>query len=106
MEFLLDVLCTTAVDIIRSGEVAVKVSIIGPIYEIAICLTMQLQPKIGNADSFIRDSGHFLERIRNRSFAPDGILVSFVLASLFSMMPVGQTTAYKGSISCRHYNTI
>ena len=71
------------------------VSAIGsPTYHLAKYLTTLLNPFIGRTDSYIRDSTHFIEKIKNISLGPNDILVSFDVVSLFTMVPVNQALQY------------
>ncbi|KAJ8921269.1 hypothetical protein NQ315_013741 [Exocentrus adspersus] len=57
-------------------------------------LAKQLQPYIGQSETYIKDSAHFIEKIKNLGVAPNNILVSFNAVSLFTMVPVNETMNY------------
>ena len=68
------------------------VSAIGsPTYNIAKHLTTMIQPLIGQTDSYIRDSAHFIEKIAPLTVKPDDLLVSFDVVSLFTMVPIDES---------------
>jgi hypothetical protein len=63
-------------------------SIGSPCYALAGFLHNILAPLIGNMFSFVRNSEHFIELIKNISFQKEDILVSFDVESLFTNIPV------------------
>ncbi|GJQ68923.1 hypothetical protein Trydic_g6111 [Trypoxylus dichotomus] len=63
-----------------------------------ICVTRQRDvvsgmgnKQIGGKPSYIRDSAHFVEKLRKIQFNPDDILVSFDVVSLFTKVPLIDT---------------
>ena len=71
------------------------VSAIGsPTYNIAKHLTKLLEPYIGQTDTYIRDSTHFIEKIKDITLRPNDMLVSFDVVSLFTMVPINEALLY------------
>ncbi|KAG8178608.1 hypothetical protein JTE90_014199 [Oedothorax gibbosus] len=65
------------------------VSAIGsPTYLLSKHLANLLKPYIGLRDSYVRDSTHFVEKLKAIKIDPTDILVSFDEVSLFTMVPV------------------
>ncbi|GJQ78415.1 hypothetical protein Trydic_g22237 [Trypoxylus dichotomus] len=56
-------------------------------YPIAKHLTNRLQPYVGNTTSHIKDSAHFIDKIKTHMLKQTDLLVSFNVASLFTMVP-------------------
>ncbi|KAK9874835.1 hypothetical protein WA026_005651 [Henosepilachna vigintioctopunctata] len=65
------------------------VSAIGsPTYNLAKHLTRLLQPHVGQSVTFIKDSSHFIEKLKLINVRDTDILVSFDVVSLFTKVPV------------------
>ncbi|XP_068918321.1 uncharacterized protein [Tenebrio molitor] len=59
-----------------------------PTYNLAKYLAKHLQTYVGHTDSFVKNSLHFVESIRNVRLDTTDILVSFDVVSLFTNVPV------------------
>ncbi|GJQ76307.1 hypothetical protein Trydic_g2034 [Trypoxylus dichotomus] len=71
------------------------VSAIGaPTFLLVKHLTTLLQPYIGEKPSYIRDSAHFVEKLRKIRFNPGDILVSFDVVSLFTKVSLVDPLRY------------
>ena len=71
------------------------VSAIGsPTYKIAKHLSKLLQPFIGQTETFIKDSTHFIEKLKDIKLTPEDRLISFDVVSLFTKVPVEETLQY------------
>jgi len=60
----------------------------GHTYKIAKYLTTLLQPKLGNTDSFIKDSAHFVDKLHALTLSSGDVLVTFDVAFLFTMVHI------------------
>ncbi len=68
------------------------VSAIGsPTYKLAKYLTPVLGKLVGKSECYIKNSVHFVERIRSLKLDPSNLLVSFDVVSLFTNVPVDDT---------------
>ena len=68
------------------------VSAVGsPTYDLAKYLSSLLQPHIGQTDSYIKDSTHFISKIKDLVLEEDDLLLSFDVVSLFTKVPVKDT---------------
>ena len=63
----------------------------GPTYKLAQFLSKKLQPLTGKTTSFIKDSPHFIELIKDVRIGPEDLLVSFDVESLFTNVPLVDT---------------
>ena len=59
-----------------------------PMYLLASHLTKLISPMIGNSNSFIKDSSHFVQFIKDNKIKQDDVLVSFDVVSLFTKVPI------------------
>ena len=76
---------------IHKPEVPMRpiVSCIGsPTYKLAKELTRIISPLAGNNFAYVKDSGDFVEKIRNMQLSENDILVSFDVKSLFTQVPI------------------
>ena len=64
-----------------------------PTYRLAKELAGILTPLAGSTRSFIKNSAHFVERIRELDLEKDDCLVSFDVVSLFTKVPVDEAIA-------------
>ena len=65
------------------------VSAIGsPTYKLSKELARVLSPLAGHTNSFVKNSSHFAQRIRETTLNTDDIMVSFDVVSLFTKVPV------------------
>ena len=68
------------------------VSCIGsPSYQLSRHITSLISPLAGKTDSYVRNSRHFVEVMRNLRVEEDEVLVSFNVSSLFTTVPVDKT---------------
>jgi hypothetical protein len=68
------------------------VSAIGsPTYNVSRYLATLLKPLVGQTDSFILNSSHFVQKLPNFQLSPGDILVSFDVESLFTKVPIMDT---------------
>jgi hypothetical protein len=51
-------------------------------------LQIILSPQAGKSDSFVKDSGHFIELLKSVNLRGQDILVSFDVVNLFTNVPV------------------
>lgn len=73
------------------------ISAIGsPICTLAKHLTKFLQPSIRLTDSQVRDSVHFLRKLKGLMLDPGNVLISFDVVSLFMMIPLQEVLGYLG----------
>jgi len=49
-----------------------------------------LSPLVGNIDSFIKDSKHFVDLIKDDKYEPKDMTVSFDVISLFTKIPLNE----------------
>ena len=61
-----------------------------PTYELAKHLAKVLGPLVGKTDSFIKDSSHFVELIKDEKLEPKDIILSFDVVSLFTKIPLDE----------------
>ncbi|KAK4885351.1 hypothetical protein RN001_001622 [Aquatica leii] len=54
-------------------------------------VTKQLQPYAEEAESYVKNASHFIERIKDITLEPGHMLVSFDVVSLFTNVPVDET---------------
>jgi len=66
-------------------------SINAPTHLLAKYLLKILNPLVGNTDSYIKNSQHFLEKLSQIDIDPNNTLVSFDVVSLFTNVPVDKT---------------
>ena len=66
-------------------------SIGSPTYNAAKHISKQLAEHVGNSDSFVRDSRHFVSLIKDLKLSEDDLLVSFDVESLFTKVPIPET---------------
>ncbi|XP_072395107.1 uncharacterized protein [Diabrotica undecimpunctata] len=66
-------------------------SIGSPTQPLAKFLANQLQPYAEEADSYVKNAGHFIERIKDVTLDPGHLLVSFDVVSLFTNVPVEES---------------
>ncbi|MGR8252493.1 reverse transcriptase domain-containing protein, partial [Escherichia coli] len=59
-----------------------------PTYRLAKHLSSLLQPLVGKTTSFVKDSRHFVEILKDLQLQPDELLVSFDVVSLFTNVPL------------------
>ncbi|KAL0870054.1 hypothetical protein ABMA27_006218 [Loxostege sticticalis] len=59
-----------------------------PTYDLAKHVAGVLQPLVGKTSSYVKDSMHFIELIKNISMEPGDIMVSFDVESLFTNVPL------------------
>ena len=57
-----------------------------PTYRLAKFFANKLNPLVGNTSSFIKDSPFFIEKIKNRHFNGNELLLSLDVVSLFTMI--------------------
>ncbi|XP_030762746.1 uncharacterized protein LOC115887456 [Sitophilus oryzae] len=62
-----------------------------PTYNLAKYLTTILQPKVGNTNSYVKDSTHFVQKLKDIKLEPSDIMVSFDVVSLFTRVPLGES---------------
>ena len=71
------------------------VSAIGsPTYHLDKYLSGLLQPHIGQTSSFVKDSKHFVDKLKDIVIGPQDILVSFDVVSLFTNVPLQQALSH------------
>ena len=71
------------------------VSAIGsPTYHVAKHLSKLLQPHVGRAESHVKDSAHFIQKITRLHVEPEDILISFDVVSLFTKVPITESLEY------------
>ena len=78
---------------IHKPEVPLRpiVSCIGsPSYQLSKHIASLISPLAGKTDSYVRNSRHFVEVMRNVRVEEDEVLVSFDVSSLFTNVPVGE----------------
>ena len=46
---------------------------------------------VGNTDSFIKDSSHFVELIKDEKLEPKDMILSFDVVSLFTKIPLDES---------------
>ncbi|KAJ4448198.1 hypothetical protein ANN_10212 [Periplaneta americana] len=73
------------------GDPSIVNSIGSPTYALSKFLTSLLGPHVGKTNSYIRDSTHFIERLKTLVADPQDILVSFDVVSLFTKVPISNT---------------
>ncbi|XP_048001897.1 uncharacterized protein LOC125238587 [Leguminivora glycinivorella] len=59
-----------------------------PTYDLAKHVGSVLQPLVGGTSSFVKDSRHFIDILKEVTLEPDEIMVSFDVESLFTNVPV------------------
>ncbi|XP_046393594.1 uncharacterized protein LOC124161325 [Ischnura elegans] len=59
-----------------------------PTYHLAKYLAQSLQPHVGKTSSYVKNSAHFIDIIKNVSIKKSDILVSFDVVSLFTNIPI------------------
>lgn len=69
-----------------------------PTYRLAKYLTRLLQPFVGQTESFIKNSAHFVEKLGNITLRPNDIILSFDVVSLFTMVPVDESLTHLAEI--------
>jgi hypothetical protein len=69
-----------------------------PTYNIAKYLTTLLKPHIGKTSSYIKDSTHFIEKIKDLQLERDDLLVSFDVVSLFTNVPIKEVLQHIDSL--------
>ena len=75
------------------------VSAIGsPAYYVAKHMSKLLSPHIGQTESYLKDSKHFVQKIKDLYLEPGDILVSFDVVSLFTRVPVEESLDYISEI--------
>ena len=57
-----------------------------------------LAAHIGKTESFLKDSAHFIQKIKDLHLEPEDILVSFDVVSLFTRVPVDEFLNYISEI--------
>ncbi|XP_047989338.1 uncharacterized protein LOC125228720 [Leguminivora glycinivorella] len=62
--------------------------IASPTYDLAKHVASVLQPLVGKTSSFVKDSRHFVDILKDVKLEPDDIMVSFDVESLFTNVPV------------------
>jgi hypothetical protein len=62
--------------------------IASPTYDLAKHVASVLQPLVGGTSSFVKDSRHFVDILKDITLEPDDIMVSFDVESLFTNVPV------------------
>ena len=71
------------------------VSAIGsPTYALAKHLTFLLQPYIGQTDTYVKDSTHFISKIKDLTLEENDRLVSFDVVSLFTKVPLNDAMGH------------
>ena len=71
------------------------VSAIGsPTYLVAKFLASLLRPHVGQTESYIKDSAHFIQKIGDLHLEPEDLLISFDVISLFTKVPVQESLQY------------
>ncbi|XP_072392054.1 uncharacterized protein [Diabrotica undecimpunctata] len=66
-------------------------SIGSPLQPLARFLAEKLQPYAEEADSYVKNAGHFIERIKDVTLGPGHLLVSFDVVSLFTNVPINES---------------
>lgn len=75
------------------------VSAIGsPTYDLAKHLTSLLHPHIGQTETYVKDSTHFIEKIKHLELDENDTLVSFDVVSLFTKVPLNEAMEYISAI--------
>ena len=75
------------------------VSAIGsPTYDLAKHLTSLLQPYTGQTETYVKDSTHFIRKIKNLVLEENDRLVSFDVVSLFTKVPLNDAMEYISTI--------
>ena len=59
-----------------------------PTYHLAKYLAQSLQPHVGKTSSYVKNSAHFIDILKNVSIEKSDILVSFDVVSLFTNIPI------------------
>ena len=59
-----------------------------PTYKLLGFIAKILSPLMGNTDSFVMNTGHFVEMMREEKLGPEEMLVSFDVSSLFTNIPI------------------
>jgi hypothetical protein len=59
-----------------------------PTYQLAKILSHKLKPLVDNTISFVNDSSFFVNNIKNIKLDKDETLISFVVVSLFTKIPI------------------
>ena len=59
-----------------------------PTYLLALHLAKIIKPLVGNSDSFVKDSNHFVQFTKEVRIDHSDILVSFDVVSLFTKVPI------------------
>ena len=59
-----------------------------PTYKLSRFIAKILSPLVGSTDSFVMNTGHFVEMMRDEKLGPDEMLVSFDVSSLFTNVPI------------------
>ena len=77
-----------------------------PTYDIAKYLSTLLEPHIGKTNTFIKDSTHFIEKLKEIHLEPEDRLVSFDVVSLFKKVPVNETLTYMDQIFPRNITNL
>ena len=65
-------------------------SINSPTYKLAQFLAKILQPTAERCASYVRNSQHFIERVKDIVLDPTDLLISFDVTSLFTMIPISE----------------
>ncbi|XP_049792346.1 uncharacterized protein LOC126199468 [Schistocerca nitens] len=55
-------------------------------------------PHVGKTDTYIKRSGHFIDKLKKLKLAPNDILVSFDVVSLFTKVPLSDALEHIGSM--------
>ncbi|XP_072384331.1 uncharacterized protein [Diabrotica undecimpunctata] len=66
-------------------------SIGSPLQPLARFLAEKLQPYAEEADSYVKNAGHYIERIKDVTLGPGHLLVSFDVVSLFTNVPINES---------------
>ena len=61
-----------------------------PTYNLSKFISSVISPLSGQGDSFVKDSKHFVDEIKDFRLSPDEILVSFDVKSLFTNIPIDE----------------
>ena len=61
-----------------------------PSYGLDMLLVNKFKPLVGHSQSFIKDSSHFIQNIKNMSLRESDIMVSFDVVSLYTKIPVNE----------------
>ncbi|CAH2097401.1 unnamed protein product [Euphydryas editha] len=64
--------------------------IASPTYDLAKHVASVLQPLVGKSPSFVKDSRHFVQIIKEITLEPNDIMVSFDVESLFTNVPIDE----------------